>query len=482
MTSLPTTGGFLPLQQPGALLPQRNRTLPALMILGNESHGSINHGHVHRPSIAALQNPHMRYMRLIGNNNPRYQWERYRKSPSELKQMKKKVRNYYERTNSLIDRYIYIDGLLDSTLPRDLLQTYNPPETIPETYLVSSSDTNPHQGYDSIPDAPPPMKKRPSYLYKIADEESPLLGDEVGGGGSGSAEDMAKVVKFAIYLNLLANTLLLISKILVAIMTNSLSVLASLVDAALDFLSTAIVWTTTTLIERRDKYLYPVGRSRLEPIGVLVFSIIMIVSFLQVGLTSLKHLITPATHAIVLLTPSAIIIMLSTIVIKTLCFLWCRSVRNSSVQALAADAVTDVVFNFFSILFPLLGTWLELWWLDALGGTLLSAYVIISWAGIGLEHVENLTGAAASGDERNVLLYMAMRFAKSIKAITSVNAYRNGDLLNVEVDIVLDEGLGLKDSHDLGESLQYVIESLGVVDRAFVHLDYDSTNPPGHLR
>ncbi|KAH0605132.1 uncharacterized protein H6S33_005114 [Morchella sextelata] len=482
MSSLPTTGGFLPLQQPDALLPQRNRTLPALMILGNESHSPINHGHVRRPSITALQNPHMRYMRLIGNNNPRYQWERYRKSPLELKQMKKKIREYYERTNSLIDRYIYIDGLLDSTLPRDLLQTYNPPETIPETYPVFSSDTNPHQGYDSTPDAPPPLKKRPSYLYKIADEESPLLGDEVGGGGSGSAENMAKVVKFAIYLNLLANTLLLISKILVAIMTNSLSVLASLVDAALDFLSTAIVWTTTTLIERRDKYLYPVGRSRLEPIGVLVFSIIMIVSFLQVGLTSLQHLITPATHAIVRLTPSAITIMLSTIVIKTLCFLWCRSVRNSSVQALAADAVTDVVFNFFSILFPLLGTWLELWWLDALGGALLSAYVIISWAGIGLEHVENLTGAAASGDERNVLLYMAMRFAKSIKAITSVNAYRNGDLLNVEVDIVLDEGLGLKDSHDLGESLQYVIESLGVVDRAFVHLDYDSTNPPGHLR
>lgn len=38
------------------------------------------------------------------------------------------------------------------------------------------------------------MKKRPSYLYKIADEESPLLGDEVGGGGSGSAENTAKVV------------------------------------------------------------------------------------------------------------------------------------------------------------------------------------------------------------------------------------------------------------------------------------------------
>jgi hypothetical protein len=30
-------------------------------------------------------------------------------------------------------------------------------------------------------------------------------------------------------------------------LTNSMSILASLVDGALDFLSTAIVWTTTTL-------------------------------------------------------------------------------------------------------------------------------------------------------------------------------------------------------------------------------------------
>lgn len=46
---------------------------------------------------------------------------------------------------------------------------------------------------------PPPVKKRPSYLYKIADEESPLLGDEVGGGGGGSAESQAKIVYILFY-------------------------------------------------------------------------------------------------------------------------------------------------------------------------------------------------------------------------------------------------------------------------------------------
>lgn len=40
----------------------------------------------------------------------------------------------------------------------------------------------------------------------------------------------------------------------------------------------AIVWITSRLISRQDQYKYPVGRRRLEPIGVLVFSVIMCVS------------------------------------------------------------------------------------------------------------------------------------------------------------------------------------------------------------
>ena len=56
-----------------------------------------------------------------------------------------------------------------------------------------------------------------------------------------------------------------------------------------------------------------------------------------------------------------------------------------------------------------------------------------------------------------------------------------GDKLNVEVDIVLDESMRLRDSHDLGESLQYVLESVPSVDRAFVHLYYYAGILPGLL-
>lgn len=291
-----------------------------------------------------------------------------------------------------------------------------------------------------------------------------------------------RIVTVAIYLNLAANTLLLALKIVVTILTSSVSVLASLVDAALDFLSTAIVWTTTHVINStvRDTHNYPVGRRRLEPLGVLIFSVIMITSFFQVALEALNRL-TGSDRTIVELSPPALAIMATTVAVKAVCFLWCRLIRNSSVQALAQDAATDVVFNVFSILFPLAGYYLRIWYFDPLGGLLLSLYVITSWSLTTRTHILNLTGHAASADERNILLYLTMRFARSVRRIQGCTAYHAGDKLNVEVDIVLDEEMSLRDSHDLGESLQYVLESVPGVERAFVHADYADWNIATHL-
>ena len=449
-----------------------------------------------------LMTPQMRSMRLIGKNNSRYQWEQYYKSDEDLKKMKKPIREYYQRNNHLISSYLYIDRLLDSSLPHNLIQEYNQPANpdlhIPNTISEESGsnldDRHPSASIEPMSNghgSQVKVKRTPKALYKVPDEDTPLLGDDAQDGPKAyemqnadegdDSESGSKVVTVAIYVNLAANAILLAGKIAVIALTSSLSVLASLVDAALDFLSTAIVWTTTKLISRQDQYSYPVGRRRLEPIGVLVFSVIMITSFFQVFLECFNRLTSPE-HSIIQLGLPSILIMASTVLIKLGCWFWCRLIKNSSVQALAQDAMTDVVFNTFSIIFPLVGYYASLWWLDALGGLLLSLYVIINWSRTSSTHIKNLTGAAALAADRNVLLYLTMRFAKTIKSIQGLQAYHAGDKLNVEVDVVLDEGMTLRDSHDLGESLQYVLESVPNVDRAFVHLDYAGYNLPSHMQ
>jgi hypothetical protein len=262
-----------------------------------------------RMSVGAqvLKTPQMRSQRLIGNSNPRYKWERYFKTDEELKRMKKSVRKYYERNNYLIQHYMYIDRLLDSSLPHNLIQEYSNHESgnvnIPSTITEEAPTPNTTPGLLTpkgfSADTPPPsatpqnsngsqpnkVKRTPKNLYKVPDvnEQTPLLtpdeDDEPGSPRISLPEWVPEededtdspIVKIALYMNLSANTVLLILKIIVAVMTSSLSVIASLVDAALDFLSTAIVGLTSWMIARQDQYAYPVGRRRLEPIGVLVY-------------------------------------------------------------------------------------------------------------------------------------------------------------------------------------------------------------------
>jgi len=474
-----------------------------------------------------------RSMNLIGKSNPRYRWERYWRHEEELKGMKPALRRYYERTNELIEQYLYIDKLLDSSIPHELLNEYSAeleasayravdvpptipedesqPESQPETSISPPQTTNPSGAASygtTTPDgsskALPQQKRTPKDIFRSS-ETLPLLQrtdedseDDLPSpisihGSEGPKPNLpwledaeldsdSPIVTLAIWVNFIANGVLLAGKLVVVFSVPSMSVLASLVDAVLDFLSTAIVWTTTRLISasQSDQHSYPVGRKRLEPVGVLVFSIIMITSFCQVALESIQRLANPDKKVLQLGVP-AISIMLGTVVIKFAVWLWCRLVRNSSVRALAEDAKTDIVFNIGSILFPIVGFYGHIWYLDATGGLLLSLFVVLQWSQTSAHHVRNLTGFSAQPDERNLLLYLTMRFATAIRRIQNLRAYHAGDKLFVEVDIVLDANMPLKDTHDLSEVLTYFLESVPIVDRAFVHVDYTSYNAPTHM-
>lgn len=284
-------------------------------------------------------------------------------------------REYYQRTNNLLQQYMYIDRLLNSSLPHDLLNEYNNiqsytsiqdtdatkslPWTVGEQVGMNASN-QPGTTQNNFPNPAKKLKRTPRELYKVSNENTPLLISHSEGNSiidipvleDESVESGDRIVQIAIYINLVANVFLLACKTATILLTNSLSVLASLVDAALDLLSTAIVWTTTILIEKHDHYSYPIGRRRLEPLGVLVFSVIMVTSFFQVGLQSIGRL-NSGDHTIIQVGLPSIATMSTTVVVKLLCWLWCRSVRNSGVQALGQDALTDVIFNTFSIIFPL---------------------------------------------------------------------------------------------------------------------------------
>lgn len=75
-------------------------------------------------------------------------------------------------------------------------------------------------------------------------------------------------VQLAININFFVNFLLLGLKVAVAILSNSVSLIASTVDSAMDFLSTLILFFTNRIIHHRtwkSAYHWPTGKRRMEP-------------------------------------------------------------------------------------------------------------------------------------------------------------------------------------------------------------------------
>ncbi|CAK9437381.1 uncharacterized protein LODBEIA_P17590 [Lodderomyces beijingensis] len=493
-----------------------NRSTPQLGGHVNGSSVSFATDEPRRLSIIDIVN-NLRPSRLIGNVKPLCNWYAcYKDDPEDIKN--KGLRKFYTEQNYLITKFQEIDNFLDAgKIHYNMLSNYSNDATRVALDNIEEIDESVKSNSNSGHNSPSRYTKNGSTLEDSPNGKSPFIASQdlervgeltaaakytrfydvpgnvdLDGGkflGFNQEEDSQAVLQ-AILVNFLINIILLIGKIIVTLLSNSLSIAASLVDSILDFMSTFIIYIVNRLAAQNNhevEHAYPVGRSRLEPLGVLIFSIIIIISFFQVGQESFKRLFfsTPEQRVPATVGLDAVAIMLITIVAKLGCWIWCSKSAASSVQALAQDAMTDIVFNTVSLLMPWLGHILNIWWFDPLGALFLSVYIIFSWGKTAFEHINNLTGAVADPLEYKVILYMALRFAEPIKFVTALKVYHVGDNLNVEIDVVFANdkfNLSFKDCHDIAEALQYSIESLPMVERAFVHIDYMEGNYKGHLK
>ncbi|KAM3068877.1 hypothetical protein ACMFMG_004051 [Clarireedia jacksonii] len=381
--------------------------------------------------------------------------ESFRKSDEELKHIPKHIRRFYEGQNEHLDDWLEVNAIV-TALADDILESFDPRDDNGDGIAEGGGALQDTQGF-----------------------VEPFLPDEE----QEKRKKARKSATRAININVLANILLLVAKGVAAFYSSSLSLIASLVDSALDLLCTVIVFVTNKLVQwhlMSLKKKFPVGRRRLEPLGILVFSIIMIISFIQILQESVTKLLSKGPHEAKELPVIAIASMAGTIGLKGIIWFGCIRVKTTQVQALAQDCKTDVVFNTLSLIFPYVGQAANLWWLDPLGAGLLSLFIIYDWTSTCLENIFRLTGATVDDRLQQKLTYLAWRFSPLVDGYKSITAYHAGDGVWVEVDILLDEGTTLECAHDVAETLQYCYEGLPEVDRAFVTCDYAVQGPSGH--
>lgn len=286
------------------------------------------------------------------------------------------------------------------------------------------------------------------------------------------ASIMAKV-------SLAANLLLLIGKAIAAGLTGSLSVISAVVDSGVDLVSGALMWWSSRAIKNRDLYQYPQGRTKLEPVAIVIVSVVMALASVQMIRESVEKIIRFATEDAegpVFGLP-AIILCVLTVIIKLVLFIICKRIKTPSTQTLATDHRNDVISNSGALVCGYIGY--KYWkYMDPIGAMIISFYILISWFITGWTQIKMLTGHTARPDFLKKITWIALNHHPDVLLIDTVRAFHFGSNFLVEVDIVLPEEMNLREAHDIGESLQVKIEHLTEVERAFVHLDYECEHSP----
>ncbi|CAK9164718.1 unnamed protein product [Ilex paraguariensis] len=335
------------------------------------------------------------------------------------------------------------------------------------------------------------------------------------------------------------NIILLALKIYATVKSGSLAIAASTLDSLLDLMAGAILWFTHLSMKNVNIYKYPIGKLRVQPVGIIIFAAIMATLGFQVLIQAVEELIqdeppgkmtsdqliwlysimitaTVVTNPRVMghrnlrlqwsnhrrrfqvliqaveeliqdeppgkMTSDQLIwlysIMITATVVKFCLWIYCKNSRNDIVRAYAKDHYFDVVTNVVGLLSAILGDKFY-WWIDPAGAIVLAIYTISNWSGTVLENAVSLIGQSAPPEVLQKLTYLVIRHPQ-VKRIDTVRAYTFGVLYFVEVDIELPEELPLKEAHVIGETLQIKIEKLPEVERAFVHIDYECYHKPEH--
>ncbi|GHP10490.1 hypothetical protein PPROV_000922100 [Pycnococcus provasolii] len=316
-------------------------------------------------------------------------------------------------------------------------------------------------------------------------EADDILLNELGGGGAQQAADeradQDAKDRFAMNLSFCFNVLLFVLKVVVVVMSGSLSLIASALDSFLDLLSGGILWFTARQVRRADadRDSFPVGKSRMQPLGILVFSCVMGTVGFQVLIEGVRQLIGPShVHHMEDLVVGVTLVGF-VIVCKFCLFLYCRTFESEDVKTYAQDHFNDVITNSIGLACAIAGDRIA-FWIDPLGAILLAAHITRVWGQTALENMRSLVGMSAPPRLLGKLTYIAWNAHPHIKQIDTIRAYTFGPKYFVEIDVVLDPSMRLQDAHDIGQELQDRLETLAEVERAFVHLDWETSHAPEH--
>ncbi|KAG1691295.1 hypothetical protein DVH05_027158 [Phytophthora capsici] len=303
--------------------------------------------------------------------------------------------------------------------------------------------------------------------------------------GERNLDHVAVVLKASLFTNII----IVICMTSIAIASHSLALLSALVENMVDLFVQGLLWYAGTRSGKKQDYAkYPAGTSRFEPVAIIVAASVMVLAsivFIQESARKLIDGFTSGEPEAPSLSTAAIVIVVTAVIVKIGLMIYSawilKSTFSAAVEAIHQDNLNDTISNSFAIAaYIVAAVESEAWYVDPAGAILIFIYIMVSWGKMAWEQVTQLVGVCASEDFVLQVKELSRHHHPSM-TLDIVRAYHFGSKYLVELEVVVPAEMSVKDAHDIALQLQFKVENLDEVERAFVHVDYQSRDYDEHV-
>lgn len=260
----------------------------------------------------------------------------------------------------------------------------------------------------------------------------------------------ARLVRIATYTSVAIATSLLLLKGYAWWQTESVSILASLLDSAIDIAASIMIVIAVQIAQTPADKEHRFGHGNAEPLAALAQSIFISGSAIYLIIFSIDRLVHP--QAVQAPTLGLIVMSISLIVTLGLLSFQRYVIHKTQSTAIKADALhylSDVLANILVII----TLWLSaIHWLDPVIGFLIAAWIFYSAIQIVIEAGNQLLDHELPQEMREEIMKITLD-TTGVLGMNDLRSYQSGPNRFVQFDLELEDSLSLFESHAITEEV-----------------------------
>lgn len=290
-----------------------------------------------------------------------------------------------------------------------------------------------------------------------------------------------QLTRIATYASVSVASSLILLKFIGWWFTGSVSILASLLDSALDVVASLMILLAVRFAQIPADAEHRFGHGKAEPLAALAQSVFIIGSAFYLLIYALERLINPQPIEQITL---GIVIMVISIFLTLLLVMFQRYVvRQTQSTAIKSDAlhyITDLAANGLVIIGLLLAAF-YFGWIDAILGLFIALF--IGWSALKLakESANQLLDIELPEEMRQTIATIIMN-QRGVEGFNDLRTYRSGPNVFIQFDLELDDRMPLVKAHHIAEMVTEKIQEVYPQADVIVHQEPVSlrTDPQHH--